>query len=84
MATVLKWLRWLPLQRKPSIPRVFDSTRARLLDAKHLIEEERLPSYSARQFYPAKIGDVLNSKYQILGKLGFGTTSTVWLGRDLL
>lgn len=29
------------------------------------------------------IGDVYYGKYQVLGKLGFGTTATVWLAEDL-
>ncbi|KAL6363252.1 hypothetical protein LRP88_02662 [Fusarium phalaenopsidis] len=47
------------------------------------VEEERLPDYIASRFYPARIGEVLRDRYQIVGKLGFGTTSTVWLARDL-
>ena len=35
------------------------------------------------KYYPVNIGDVFSSKYQIIGKLGFGVTSTVWLARDL-
>jgi hypothetical protein len=29
------------------------------------------------------IGDVFASSYQVVGKVGFGTTSTVWLARDM-
>ena len=47
------------------------------------LEEERLPGYSAANFYPVRIGEVLHSKYQVLGKLGYGVNSTVWLSRDL-
>ncbi|KAL2069702.1 hypothetical protein VTL71DRAFT_14381 [Oculimacula yallundae] len=47
-------------------------------------EEERLPNYHANLFYPVNLGDIYNSRYQILAKLGFGTTSTVWLCRDLV
>ncbi|PSN61879.1 kinase-like protein [Corynespora cassiicola Philippines] len=35
------------------------------------------------RYYPLRIGEVLNTKYQILGKLGFGLGSTVWLANDL-
>ncbi|KNZ76789.1 Serine/threonine-protein kinase SRPK3, partial [Termitomyces sp. J132] len=31
--------------------------------------------------YPVRIGDLFVSRYQIVGKLGFGMTSTVWLTR---
>ncbi|KAK7226784.1 hypothetical protein V2G26_014787 [Clonostachys chloroleuca] len=30
----------------------------------------------------ADIGDVYHSKYQVVGKLGFGSTSTVWLAKN--
>jgi hypothetical protein len=47
------------------------------------IEEENVPGYKAGSFYPVTLGDVFNSRYQVLAKLGFGTASTVWLCRDL-
>lgn len=47
------------------------------------IEEETLPHYDPEQFYPVHIGDVFKNRYQIMGKLGYGTYSTSWLCRDL-
>ena len=47
------------------------------------IEEERPPWYTPDRFYPVRIGEVLNSRYRVVGKLGFGAYSTVWLCRDL-
>lgn len=49
----------------------------------HNIEEERLPNYKADMFYPVQLGEIFVSRYQVLAKLGFGTSSTVWLCRDL-
>ncbi|KAH7176296.1 kinase-like domain-containing protein [Dactylonectria macrodidyma] len=46
-------------------------------------EEEELPAYEARDFYPVKLGEVFQDKYQVVAKLGLGTGSTVWLCRDL-
>ncbi|KFY31260.1 hypothetical protein V493_01268 [Pseudogymnoascus sp. VKM F-4281 (FW-2241)] len=43
-------------------------------------KEER---HGIEQYYPARIGDILFSRYRIVGKLGFGISSTVWLARDL-
>lgn len=48
-----------------------------------LFEEERLPWYSADQFYPVHLGEVFISKYKVVGKLGYGAHSTVWLCRDI-
>lgn len=49
----------------------------------HKIEEETLPDYIASQYYPTRIGEVIKERYQVIGKLGFGSTSTVWLARDI-
>ncbi|KAI1111649.1 non-specific serine/threonine protein kinase [Nemania sp. NC0429] len=48
-----------------------------------LFEEGRLPWYSADQFYPVHLGEVFISKYKVVGKLGYGAHSTVWLFRDI-
>lgn len=54
-----------------------------LLDPNDKLEEEQLPGYSPEDFYPVKIGDVFQSRYQVAGKLALGGHSTVWLCRDL-
>ena len=48
-----------------------------------LLEEEQLEEFQRGIYFPVKIGDVFSSKYQVVGKLGFGVTSTVWPARDL-
>lgn len=53
------------------------------MPATDLIEEERWPWYTPHSFYPVRIGEVLQSRYQVLYKLGYGTTSTIWMCRDL-
>jgi len=47
------------------------------------MEEENLPDYDPLDFYPVRIGETLASRYKVIGKLGFGNSSTVWLSRDL-
>ncbi|KAL4787454.1 kinase-like domain-containing protein [Aspergillus varians] len=47
------------------------------------IEEETFPDYLASRYYPIQIGEVIQDRYQVVGKLGFGVTSTVWLARDM-
>ncbi|PYH75264.1 CMGC protein kinase [Aspergillus vadensis CBS 113365] len=47
------------------------------------VEEETLPTYDVKTYYPVRLGEVLDGRYQVVAKLGYGVTSTVWLGRDL-
>ena len=58
----------------------FQSTK---INASELFEEERLPWYSHDQFYPARPGEILDSSFKVIGKLGYGAYSTVWLCRDI-
>ena len=46
------------------------------------IEEQTLPRYRQRLYYPVKIGDFFKNQYRIIAKLGYGAYSTVWLARD--
>lgn len=46
------------------------------------VEEETLPWYDPKCFYPIKPGDVLDRRYKVLVKLGWGSSSTVWLAED--
>jgi hypothetical protein len=69
------------LRRRPSPARVFSP--GPLVNSIAKVEEEKLAWYTQDHFYPVKIGDVFHSKYQVVGKLGYGGYSTVWLCRDL-
>ncbi|EUC50082.1 hypothetical protein COCMIDRAFT_83008 [Bipolaris oryzae ATCC 44560] len=53
------------------------------MDPGEPFEEERLPWYNSDQFYPVRIRETLNSSYKVLGKLGYGAHSTVWLCRRI-
>ncbi|POR31911.1 Uncharacterized protein TPAR_07878 [Tolypocladium paradoxum] len=67
------------LRRQPwPMPAPFPS-----LDPSQPIEEENTPYYDPKRFYPAHLGQVLNDRYQLVNKLGYGSSSTVWLARDL-
>lgn len=46
------------------------------------IEEQTLPYYHKKRYYPVRIGDTLKDRYKIIAKLGYGAYSTVWLARD--
>ena len=54
-----------------------------LLDKNIPVEEEKTPYYDPKRFYPARIGEIVGTRYQLATKLGYGTSSTVWLARDL-
>lgn len=71
------------MQRPPSPARQLMNRQFHTIDASKLIEEEKIPYYKPEQFYPVHIGEIFNSKYQVLGKLGYGAYSTVWFCRDL-
>lgn len=70
-------------RRSDSPPRQVAGKGFRLLDATEKLEEENWKWYSADAYYPVQIGETFQSRYQLLGKLGYGAHSTAWLGRDL-
>lgn len=70
--------------RPTSLPRAFPTSGWEVIDPSLPIEEESIPTYRAEKFYPVYIGEVFNRRYQVVGKLGYGTSATVWLCRDLL
>ncbi|CAP99560.1 Pc22g22720 [Penicillium rubens Wisconsin 54-1255] len=61
----------LPLNSGPPIPQ------------QELVDEEVCPDYNPATFYPAKPGEVLAKKFQLIVKIGWGSQSTVWLARDI-
>ncbi|KAJ5978133.1 protein kinase domain protein [Penicillium viridicatum] len=72
----------MAFRRPPSPPMCFPTSGFETVRPSDVLDEGRFEQFKQGQYYPANIGDVLISKYQINGKLGFGTTSTVWLARD--
>ncbi|TQN65561.1 Serine/threonine-protein kinase SRPK, partial [Colletotrichum shisoi] len=56
---------------------------AKLLSPEILVDEERVPSYNSVHYYPANPGDVLENRYQLHAKIGWGSSSTVWLAQDI-
>ncbi|KAF3001346.1 hypothetical protein E8E13_006048 [Curvularia kusanoi] len=71
------------LLRRPWEPLTFSSTRFAPISADNKVEEENLPGYVASRYYPVRISEIFRDNYQVVGKLGYGATSTVWLARDL-
>lgn len=74
---VRRWLKKAPLQ-----PLHFHDTNFETIPTSRKIEEE-IHDVSTGRYYPLRIGEVLNTKYQVVGKLGFGLGSTVWLANNL-
>jgi hypothetical protein len=64
-------------------PREFPTSGFVKLNHSEKIEEEELPLYVAENYYPTQIGEIFASRYQVVSKLGYGTSSTTWLCRDL-
>lgn len=57
----------------------FSNRNHKVLPSDLEIDEEM---HELSRYYPAKIGDVIEDRYQIVGKLGFGVGSTVWLANE--
>ncbi|KFY64875.1 hypothetical protein V496_02950 [Pseudogymnoascus sp. VKM F-4515 (FW-2607)] len=74
----------MELEQPPSPERQPRTSGFEVLDDAYLLEEETFSWYSPDDFYHVRIGEVFQSKYQVLGKLGFGSVSTAWLCRDLI
>lgn len=69
--------------RSRSVPRTFPTQGFDVIDKDQLMEEEGLPKYIPEHFYPVRLGEVFNGRFQTVAKLGYGSSSTIWLARDL-
>ncbi len=47
------------------------------------VDEETIPGYDPKYFYHPNPGDMLGRRYELKAKIGWGTSSTVWLAQDL-
>ncbi|KAH6910765.1 kinase-like domain-containing protein [Coprinopsis sp. MPI-PUGE-AT-0042] len=71
------------LLSRPWKPIKYPTSGFEILQNSQRIEEETWDWYTPDEFYPAEVGEVLKSQYQIVGKLGLGSYGTAWLCRDL-
>ncbi len=85
LAKLMRWIRPAAKLRTGS-----DSTRQSAIKSVFSnsltcdpIEEQILPQYNPQYYYPVRLGEIFNHRYQVLLKLGYGTGSTVWLARDI-
>jgi hypothetical protein len=65
------------------MPRTLPAAGFPTIQSGQLVEEEELPDYKPDRFYPVRLGEIFRGRYQAIAKLGFGTSSTTWLARDL-
>ena len=82
MATMGRWAR-NAFTRSASPRRIFPNNGFKAISDVERMEEENWDWYKPDLFYPVHIGEVFQSRYQVLGKLGYGSRSTAWLCRDL-
>ncbi|KAH7317634.1 serine threonine protein kinase, CMGC group [Rhexocercosporidium sp. MPI-PUGE-AT-0058] len=75
--------RRLPCLGRVWKPLAFSNSNFPQIPLGEKIEEELFIDYCASRYYPVLIGQILKDRYQIVGKLGFGASSTIWLARDL-
>ncbi|KAI0809836.1 hypothetical protein GGR55DRAFT_141679 [Xylaria sp. FL0064] len=54
-----------------------------LIPSDVLVDEEIVPGYKPEHFYPANPGDILDNRYELKAKIGWGSSSTVWLAHDI-
>lgn len=82
MATMSRLLRNL-FTRSASPRREFPNSGFKVISDIGKLEEENWAWFKKGLFYPVCIGEIFQSRYQVLGKLGYGSRSTAWLCRDL-
>lgn len=82
MASLFRWAK-ASMRRTPAPPLCFPTSGFEVLPDSVVLEEEQFEEFKAGLYYPMKPGEILASRYLIIGKLGFGRTSTVWLAHDM-
>jgi serine/threonine-protein kinase SRPK3 len=65
------------------LDRLFPDEKLIVLCDHNLVEEETVSVYNPKSFYPLGLDEIFENRWQIDAKLGFGTRSTIWLGRDV-
>ena len=60
----------------------FSNSNFKILPPGEKVEEEIHEAIPKNRYYPVHIGEVVHKNYQVLGKLGYGLGSTVWLAND--
>ena len=82
MASFWHFARRLVREPEPQLLR-FSNSNFKTLPSHLKVEEEVHDALSKGRYYPMHIGDVIVNKYQVVGKLGYGLGSTVWLANEI-
>lgn len=53
-----------------------------MIDKNHDSEDEGIQDYKTGGYHPVHIGEVIQGRYVIIQKIGWGHFSTVWLSKD--
>lgn len=74
----------LPPRIKPDLIRTRSLTQDTLPSIRYnwIDGVEQIELYEKGGYHPVVIDEVMNNRYTIVDKLGFGTYSTVWVARD--
>ncbi|KAL8788594.1 MAG: hypothetical protein Q9195_007238 [Heterodermia aff. obscurata] len=81
LASFWHLLKSLVREPEPQLYR-FCKSNFKTFPSDETIEEEAHDNISKLRYYPVQIGDIIEKRYQILGKLGYGLGSTVWLANE--
>jgi serine/threonine-protein kinase SRPK3 len=65
------------------VPRIYPTDGFDVIERDQGVEKVTMPEYNPDHFYPVSLGEVFNDRFQTVAKLGYGSSSTIWLGRDL-
>jgi serine/threonine-protein kinase SRPK3 len=77
-----KLFSWFSKSSQSELSRSISTLTPEATNTTNLITEPR-DRYVVDGYHPVGLGDVFNKRYVVLGKLGFGKYSTVWLAQDL-
>ncbi|KAL9609834.1 MAG: hypothetical protein Q9167_005422 [Letrouitia subvulpina] len=75
------WIKGLVREPDSHLVR-FSNSNFKTLPSDQKIEEEAHDAIASGRCYPVRVGDIIKSKYQIIGKLGYGLGSTIWLANE--
>ncbi|EME78805.1 serine/threonine kinase [Pseudocercospora fijiensis CIRAD86] len=70
-------------EERPTSLLQFKELDFEIIEDDEVLDEEATDGFDEGAYYPVSIGQVFDARYQVVGKLGYGATSTVWLARGI-